>query len=57
MDSAINLILFSRFKHFQFHVVDYPPPLHPEIASLTQDKALMISHSRLLCSRLPPPWK
>ena len=24
MDSAIN-ILFSRFKHFQLHVVDYPP--------------------------------
>ena len=28
MASAIN-IFFSRFKHFQFHVVDYPPPPPP----------------------------
>ena len=26
MDSAINVFLFSRLKHFQFHVVDYPLP-------------------------------
>ena len=45
MASAINVFLFSRFKHFQFHVVDYPPP--PEIVSLTQDQALLILHSRL----------
>ena len=46
MASAINVFLFSRFKHFQFHVVDYPPP-SPEIVSLTQDQALLILHSTL----------
>ena len=25
MDFAINVFLFSRFKHFQLRVVDYPP--------------------------------
>ena len=45
MASAINVFLFSRLKHFQFHVVDYP--LLPEIVSLTQDQALLILHSRL----------
>ena len=39
-------ISFSRFKYFQFHVVDYPPPL--EIVSLTQEQAFLILHSRLL---------
>ena len=47
MASAINVFLFSRFKHFQFHVVDYPPPPPPEIVSLTQDQALRIAQSRL----------
>ena len=45
-------ISFSRFKHFQFQVVDSPTPL--EIVSLAQYQALMISHSILLCRRLPP---
>ena len=36
MASAINIFLFSRFKHLQFHVVDYPPS-PPEIVSVTQD--------------------
>ena len=33
---------------FQLRVVDYPTPLPPEIVSLTQDQAFLISHSRLL---------
>ena len=41
----ITLQLFSRFKHFQLCVVDYPPPL--EMVSLTQDQALLISHRKL----------
>ena len=45
MASAINVFLFSGFKHFQFNVVDYPPPA--EIVSLTQDQALLILYSRL----------
>ena len=68
MACAVNVFLFSRFKHFQFHVVDYPLP--PAIVGLTQDQALLILHSRLPppprnsltqdqallipCSRLPP---
>ena len=45
MGSTINIFLFSRFKHFQLHVVDCPPPL--EMVSLTQDQALLISHRKL----------
>ena len=53
MASAINIFLFSRFKQFQFHVVDYPPP-SMEIVSLNQDQALLIL-CRLPSNRLPLP--